>query len=701
MTEALTARETDWLWPLRWLADAAPRPPFLFVPLFLMAGIWIYFALPREPGLVPSLLLLLAGVLLMLPARRVLLLLMPLLMLTGFTAAKLRTEWVATPLVRAVVPAAEVTGRIARIDGALSRRKLVLLDVEAITPLPAGEQPRRLRLTLTGRQPDLAAGQSITLRARLEPLPLPVLPGGFDYGRQLFFQSVGGTGRALGPAAINAEAMPARYRLDAALEGVRQAIGRRVRAVLGGSTAAVSEALINGERADIPKRVNDSLRDSGLFHVLSISGLHMTLVAGGVFWLVRALLALFPPLVLRLPVKKLAAVAALAAGLFYMLLADSGPATARSYIMIAVMFAAVLMDRPAISLRNLALAAVILLLMQPEQALSASFQMSFMAVTGLAGFYEWWQRHQHGKEQGAPTHFTRATGALWRFLWVPAVTSLVAGLYSGVPAAFHFGRLAPWGIVANGLALPVVGVVVMPAALLATLLMPLGLERLPLLIMGRGMDLVMMISDWVAGFPGAGQVWQQPPAAVATLAALGLVLLALLRGRGRLVGLALAGAALLLPLPAQPDLLVDGDGRAVAFRNAAGELVAAPGGGGRFALSRWLLGNGEEVTGKVAATRPGWSCTGAVCTATVKGQRVVVLRRAAEQDTTCPAADIVIAEFPLRGRCLEIALRIDRFDLWANGAHSVAITPGRILVRTARGGQGIRPWVFTPRAASP
>ena len=702
MSEALINGQVDLLWPLRRLADVVPRRLLLIAPVLLMAGIWAYFALPREPATLPVLLMGFAAAALLLPARRAALLFIPILCLTGFAVAKLRTDRVATPLITAVMPEAEITGRVARVDGALSRRKVVLFDVASIAGLPAGEEPRRLRLTLTGEQPILKAGQLIRLRARVEPLPLPVVPGGFDYGRQLFFQSVGGTARSLGAAEIIATPVPARYALDAALESVRQSIGLRVRRVLPGPMGAVSEALINGERADIPRKVNDSLRDSGLFHVLSISGLHMTLVAGGVFWFVRALLALIPPVALRLPVKKLAAQAALAAGLFYMLLADSGPATSRSYIMIAVMFGAVLMDRPALSLRNLAIAAVILLLFQPEQALSASFQMSFMAVAGLAGFFEWWQRHQHGAGPGSSTRFSRAGAALWRFLWVPAVTSLVAGLYSGVPAAFHFGRVAPWGVVANGLALPVVGVVVMPSAVLATLLMPIGLERWPLLAMGWGMGVVMKISDWVAGFPGAGQQWQQPSAVAAVLLALGLVLLALLRGRWRGLGVVVAALGVAaLPLGGAPDLMIDGTGRTIAFRNAAGELVPAPGTRGGFALGRWLSANGEEVRAREAAGRPGWTCAKDVCVAEVKGERVALLRRAAENQPECPAVDIVIAEFPLRGRCLEIPLRIDRFDLWANGAHSVTITSGRILVSTVRGQQGARPWVFAPRASDP
>jgi competence protein ComEC len=153
--------------------------------------------------------------------------------------------------------------------------------------------------------------------------------------------------------------VPPRARFEAALSDIRAAMGHRIHAVLEEPYASFGEALITGERSTIPKDLNQSLLASGLFHILSISGLHMWLVAGGVFWTVRATLALIPPLALRWPIKKWAAALALFMGLFYMLLAEGGVATQRSFIMIAVVFFAVLVDRPALSARNLAIAALI------------------------------------------------------------------------------------------------------------------------------------------------------------------------------------------------------------------------------------------------------------------------------------------------------------------------------------------------------
>ena len=180
----------------------------------------------------------------------------------------------------------------------------------------------------------------------------------------------------------------------------------------------------------------------------------------------------------RSPIKKWAAGAALVFGFIYILLAGSGAATQRSYIMLAVVFLAIIVDRPAISLRNLALAALLILILQPESAIQASFQMSFMAVMGLAAFFEYWNRPKPEREfrvEGKGMYYARK---FYTVALASILTSLVAGGFSSIPAAYHFGRLAPYGVLANGLAIPVISLVVMPFALLSVVLMPLGLEAM-------------------------------------------------------------------------------------------------------------------------------------------------------------------------------------------------------------------------------
>jgi competence protein ComEC len=462
-----------------------------------------------------------------------------------------------------------------------------------------------------------------------------------------------------------------------------------LRAHLDGVLASFAEALITGERGPSRSDINRSLQVSGLAHILSISGLHMSMVAGGIFWFVRAMLAAFPALALRWPIKKWAAAAALAVGFLYMLLAGSGVATQRSYIMIAVVFFAVLVDRPAISVRNLALAALVILAIEPEAAISASFQMSFMAVMGLAAFYEFWTalRRERAAEYRIEGRLAWGMRKLGGVILASIVTTLIAGTLSSIPAAYHFGRLAPYGVVANGLALPVIGVLVMPMALASVLLMPFGLEAWPLWLLGEGLEMVMAISDWVADFPGAYLVIPRQPAFAAMLSALGAAL-----PRRESPGLAM----LLGRADRMPDILVESTAANVAFRNQAGELVFAAARRGSFAAGKWLQANGEEAGLRDAAVRPGWTCKERRCTATLKGKTVAYFREAEGAAPACDGIDILIADYPLRGACRSVAIRIDRFDVWRKGAHALWLEDGEIRLTTARGESGARPWVVIP-----
>jgi competence protein ComEC len=279
------------------------------------------------------------------------------------------------------------------------------------------------------------------------------------------------------------------------------------------------------------------------------------------------------------------------------------------------------------------------------------------------------------------------------------VTSLVAGAGSSLPAAYHFGRLSPYGVLANGLAIPVVGLVVMPAALCSVLLMPLGLEWLPLHVMAEGLSLVILISDRIAALPGADAIMARPSAAAMVLTAAGFVWLTLLAGPARWAGLPVLafGGVLALQPAAMPDLLISRAGENVALRTPEGLLVPAHSRRARFSVEKWLAANGEEESPSEAARRPGWDCQENRCRAVVKGRPVLYVSRSEGQPIDCSGVAILIADFPLRGACRGVALRIDRFDLWRHGAHALHLGEAEVTVRTARQEQGRRPWVVIPQ----
>lgn len=670
---------------------------FLWSPVCLMAGIWGYFALPREPSswTFAALLLLLALLIWLARLRRGLVATMLLLGLLGFSLAKLRTEWVANPAIRAPTGEVMLTGVVEDFELRGPKRAAVVLRILALEGKGVTRLPSLARLTLSGTT-RLRPGQVIKAKAQLFPLPSPVIPGGYDHGRTLWFQGIGATGRLYGDITSEGSDASWRLRFKAAVQDLRDAIGERIRAVIPPERSGVAEALITGERGSIPREVNDSLQTSGLAHILSISGLHMTLVAGMCFWLVRAVLALSPALATSYPIKKWAAVAGLAMGFAYMILADASVATQRSYIMLAVMFIAILCDRPALSLRNLAIAALIILVAFPEAALSASFQMSFLAVMGILAFHEVWSKWLKEEE---PAY--GPVGRLWRWgyhgLLAVAFTSLAAGGLSSIAAVYHFGRLAPYGLIANLLAFVAMSFV-MTMALISVLAMPLGLEAWPLRAMDWGLIWVQGVSDRVASLPEAQGMVPALPLPSAILLGLAAIVLCLTRGPMR-------GAALLVSvisfvfiwLREVPDIHVEATAKTMAARGAEGDMVPVQARRGRFAVSQWLRLEGDEALPAEATRRPGWTCVEDVCRASVEGRRVVYVgKEEPAMALPCAEADILVTAFPLRGRCRSVKLRIDRFSVWRKGAHALYIDGDAIRIETARDLQGERPWVIVP-----
>ena len=411
----------------------------------------------------------------------------------------------------------------------------------------------------------------------------------------MYFQGIGASGFVLGkvhPAA--APAPPGLWlRYAAVLDGMREGINRRIHAVLPGDRGSIASALITGKRNAISDPVSDAFYVSSLAHVLAISGYHMAVVAGIVFFVIRAGLALIPSLAGRYPIKKWAAAAALVAATFYLLLSGASVSTQRAFIMISIVLIGVMLDRPALTFRTISIAAFAVLLFTPSAVVHPSFQMSFAAALALIAAYQYglpW------RAQGR--HVGGARVALWggREIAGVVLASVVAGLATTPYSAFHFHRLAPYGVLANLAAMPVISVWVMPMGILGVLTMPFGFDAFFWKLMGNGVDWMIAVVLWVAHLPGAvGQIhaFGTGPLLLATA---GLLLLCLLRSPLRWSGavLALAASLWVLALP-RPDVLIAADGQTAAMRGVDGKLSILHAGRDTFAIKEWLMADGDRA----------------------------------------------------------------------------------------------------------
>jgi competence protein ComEC len=462
----------------------------------------------------------------------------------------------------------------------------------------------------------------------------------------------------------------------------------RIHAVLPGSTGGIASALITGDRGSISADDEQALRDAGLAHVLAIAGLHMALVGGGLFWALRAMLAAFPCVALRYPIKKWAAVAALVAAAFYLMISGASSASTRAFIMLATMLFAILVDRPALSMRSLALAATVILVLGPESLIEPGFQMSFGAVVGLIAVAEW-------ELARARSETPRRLGTIRRYLRGVAITSLVGSVATAPFAIYHFDRATHYAVLGNLLAMPVMGFIAMPAAALSVFLMPLGLDEWPLRVLGAGIDLMLVMGRWVSALPGAVSVLPAWPPTTLVLVSLGGLWLGLWRRRWRWLGVAPMLLGMVIAYANRPpDLLIARDGLTVALRAPDGALKLLRRSKDKYAAAEWLKRDGDarEPGNAIAGRADGVRCDAFGCIArTASGAVIATVLRVDALTEDCASALIVISAVPLGERCRGPRLAIDGYDVARTNGYAIWLNRP-LRIETVEQHRGRRPW---------
>ncbi|WP_436399537.1 ComEC/Rec2 family competence protein [Roseobacter sp. S98] len=612
---------------------------FEWVPVLLAVGIGCYFSLRFEPSMTFLAGVAGAGLALLFLARLLGEAWGPLavgLALTcgGFLLAAERAHDVAGPVLgwRYYGP---VEGRIVNIDRSSSDALRLTLDQVVMERISPARTPARVRISLHGDQSasvDPAPGLRVMTTAHVSPPGGPVEPGGFDFQRHAWFGRLGGVGYTRVPVLAIAPASEGAAGL--AVFRMRMAASARVMEVLPGDVGGVAVAVTTGARSGISQQALEDLRASNLAHLLAISGLHMGLLSGFVFALLRVIIALIPPLALRIPAKKAAAVGALMAATVYLALSGGNVATERAFIMVAVALTAVLFNRRAISLRGVAIAATIVLILRPEALLGPGFQMSFAATTALVAVFGYMRDHRI------------STGPKW-LMPVTAVllSSGIAGLATAPIGAAHFNAVSHYGLMANLLSVPVMGSVVVPAAVLAGILAPFGLDWIGLWIMGLGLQWILSVGTFVAGLDGARSFVPGPGNAVLPMIALGFLFMIIWQGRLRSLGAAPVVLAFTLWVQAdRPVGLIAENGTLVGVMTPDGRALSKPRGAG-FIASNWLENDGAPVDQETAASR--WPEGGAGLLP--GGISVIHLsgKKAAEAFSGCDADQIVVANHDL------------------------------------------------------
>lgn len=651
---------------------------FEWSPVCLGMGIGTYFMLRFEPDMV---FLVLAGVLALLAllsARWLGEAFGPLslgiaLAVAGFLLAAHRAHDIAGPVIgwRYYGP---IEGRVVEIDRSASDALRLTLDRVVLERVSADETPLRVRISLHGDQSLSIApepGMRVMTTGHLSPPGGPVEPGGFDFQRHAWFQQLGAVGYTRVPLVA--------LEIDEnglSIFRLRMAASERILQTLPGDVGGFAVAVTTGARSAIGQEALDDLRASNLAHLLAISGLHMGLLTGFIFAVLRIGIALVPPLALRVPGRKLAAAGALVAATGYLLLSGGNVATERAYVMVAVALGAVMVDRRAISLRSVAIAALIVLVLRPEALMGPGFQMSFAATTALVAIF------------GLIRDKRLSMGPGWAKPVVAVlISSGVAGLATAPIGAAHFNAISHYGLLANLLSVPVMGAVVVPAAVLALCLLPVGLADVGLWIMGLGLRWILEVGSFVAGLDGARSYVPGPGPAVLPLVALGFLWLVLWQGRLRFLGAAtLLSAFVLWGLQDRPAGLIAEDGALVGFMTADGRALSKPKGAG-FVAQNWLENDGDASSQEEAHLR--WHDGALFGDGTAL--RHLAGKKAAQDFRGCRSGEIVVANHRLPDGDAGCEI-YDPARLATTGAVALYLRGGKLQTTTVRDISGDRLW---------
>lgn len=595
------------------------------------------------------------------------------LLAAGFGLAGLRAHSVSEPVLnwRYYGP---VEGRIVALDRSASDAVRMTLDRVILRDVRPSRTPDRVRLSLHGPPATLAPGQRVMTTGHLSPPQGPAEPGGFDFRQYAWFQGLGAVGYTRNPVLTVAPAMDGITGLR--VFSLRMAISARIQQILPGDVGGFAAAVTTGDRSAISQSALNALRASNLAHLLAISGLHMGLLAGFVFGLLRLILVMVPAIGLRIAVKKIAAIGALITAAGYLALSGGNVATERAFVMVAVVLCAVLLDRRALSLRAVAMAALIVLSLRPEALLGPGFQMSFAATTALIAVFG---LLRDGNINLGPNWLKPVLGVV--------ISSAVAGAATAPVGAAHFNTVSQYGLIANLLSVPLMGILVIPAAVMAACLAPFGLEALPLQAMGLGLRWILGVAHWVAGMDGAQRHVVSPGPWVLPILALGLLWVILWQGRVRWVGVLPAILAFWLWSGAErPAVLIADNGGLVGVLTKQGRALSKPKGSG-FVAKVWLENDGDGVQQDTAAQR--WpESEPKIRVFEMEFGEIVHLngKRAAADFESCKPEQLVISsvELKLSGPC-EV---YDPKRLRKTG--SLAIRKGQIS--TARSVSGDRIW---------
>ena len=435
-----------------------------------------------------------------------------------------------------------ITGIVKEIQYYPKKIRLILQDVHGVH-----KKVNKIRISTKNKLPEnLGVGDKIQLSAYLNPPNKPVAPLHYNFAMLAYFQNISGVGYTVEPIILlkQYETSSITYYI----EKIRNQIRVSFEDVMHNKVnSQIASALIIGKKEGIEQSILQEIRESGLAHLLAISGLHLSIVAGFFFVIIRLLLvAILGTSSCKYDCKKFSAIFSIIFSFIYLLLSGAPVSAQRSFIMISMVFLAIIINRTSINLRSVSVAATLILLYQPEAIIRPSFQMSFIAVISLIAVHNYIK----GK-------FSRKSKT---FYFIDIIISSLASSLATTPyTVFHFNQISIAGIISNLIAIPLTTFIIMPAGIMFTVLHKISeYANIFAYIMEQALNVLMMVVRYVNEIPYHAIYCPKIAGEVLLLFTLGFLWLSFWQSQIRLFGIPIIICSIVLSLYSKnPDVLFD------------------------------------------------------------------------------------------------------------------------------------------------
>ncbi|MDR0741590.1 MAG: ComEC family competence protein [Rickettsiales bacterium] len=552
---------------------------FLWTPFATAAGAILYFSCAAEPKLAYPMLIAILAAAILTSRRTGVVMTASLLFIFGFFYACGFTKLIDTPQMIRNIRNANIAGVVTNIDYTNDKPRIfVRIPANLINKNLAENKTALVRLSAGGDHPLPKIGGRINARATLFKLAGPAAPGSFDYARWAYFNGISATGYLdeynENPAAANK---------SAEINNMRDYIHHQTNSFL-------ADTLVLGYKNAVPKDDASAWTTTGVGHVWSISGFHITLVSGWLFVFFYLVFRSIAPIARRFPARYPAIICAWLGLLLYLFLSGADVATIRAFLMTTLVFAAFILGRNVFSLRNVCIAFLLIFMLNPHYVMQPGFQLSFAAIFGLIWFFE---DRKHIK--------TSMVEKILRIIKAAIMTSIIATIFTAPFVAYHFYSLPVYGLIGNLILLPVFSFAIMPLVMIGTITALSGFHS-PLIWSENIYSVALNLAHKIAELPFA--TVQIPPITgpALFLMAAGLLCLMFIKNTDRFkhanyllfLVFASAGAAMAALNP-RPLFYATDDHELVAFvRNDKLEFNKARASNHYFAFESWKHLNYER-----------------------------------------------------------------------------------------------------------